>query len=410
MIWLRNLYATTIAPLKVVLAAICLCSLNAGQVYSASPERQASQRDSDWLPTLQIRTLLSGNTLTALNDSSTARWWAFFLEDGALSWVNDRGVTQFGIWYVAQDRLCQVWLATGQECWSIRSTGKVVRFDDGVTGESVKAAVLQAGDTKRLGDSIAAETYEALEELQASDPALAEGGDSSVLPGENESSNGGTTPKPIKIRIVHPDAEGTDQLISALEGVQLAAANEHADMIWDVIRGEIATNQAVIAYPRTSEPSEVQLVIDASHLFGQIQELGSERAGGLSLRIRPEEDSYKSGESIELVLVGHAFPYAILFNIGPYGEVDVVYPVDADFIGEDAEWPRLAPSSPFFVSAVAGPPYGANLVVGLVGSSEPRTLLRTLEFGGGPAGIAAFLKALRETEGQVAVASFGIRR
>jgi hypothetical protein len=124
----------------------------------------------------------------------------------------------------------------------------------------------------------------------------------------------------------------------------------------------------------------------------------------------PQQDSYRAGETINLTLRGYESQHALLFNISPYSEIDVVYPVETDFVGDGTVWPRLILGSPLSISVVAGPPFGANLVVGLVSSSEPQRLLKTLKSGGGPAGIIAFLKVLRETEGQVVVSRFHIER
>jgi hypothetical protein len=271
------------------------------------------------------------------------------------------------------------------------------------------------GDSQNLRTNVTPEVYEALQELRESRSEFAvvgggegELGRSKAVATDKAAAESG--PKPIRLRIIHPDAEASDNLIGELSGVQLAAANEIADLVWDVVRGEITKDHEIIAYPRTSEPSEVQLVIDASHLIDDIKDLGSQRANGLSLQLAPQQDSYRSGESINLMLRGHDSQHALLFNVGPYGEIDVVYPVETDFIGDGAVWPRLVPGSPFSISAVAGPPFGANLVVGVVSSSELRVLLKTLKSGGGPGGIAAFLKVLREIEGQVAVSSFRIQR
>ena len=101
---------------------------------AAETEPQESPRHPDWLYAQDIEVLLSGNTITALSKSGSSRWWTLYLEDGVLSWVNDRGRKTYGVWYIAQDRLCEVWLSSQENCWGIRTTGKAVRYDDPFTG------------------------------------------------------------------------------------------------------------------------------------------------------------------------------------------------------------------------------------------------------------------------------------
>ncbi len=399
----------------VFLLMVTLSSQTVGPSYAAEAEPQEPQRHPDWLYTQDIKALLSGNTVTSMNDGGSYRWWKLYLEDGVLSWVNDRGKTAFGTWHIAQDRLCEVWLSTQERCSGIRIAGKAIRFDDPFTGQPNSAAVLQPGDSKNLRANVTSEVYEALQELRESRSGLAVVGGGEGELGRSEANATGKTaaeigPKPLKMRIIHPDAEAPDNLIGALSGVQLAAVNEIADLVWNVVKGEIVKDNEIVAYPRTREPSEVQLVIDAWHLIADIEDLGSRRNSGLSLQMTPQQDSYRAGETINLTLRDYESQHALLFNISPYGEIDVVYPVETDFVGDGKVWPRLILGSPLSISAVAGPPFGANLVVGVVSSAEPRVLFKTLKSGGGPAGITAFLKVLRETEGQVAVSRFHIER
>lgn len=399
-------------------ALLLMASAHSQDLNSAETDKSGSQKTPahpDWLSTQDIKSLLSGNTITALSDSGSSRWWTFYLEDGSMYWVNDLGKNAFGIWYIAQDQLCEVWKKGEEKCWSIRFTGKVVRFDDSFTGKPYAAAVLQTGDSRNLRAKVTPEIQEALRELRESglSSAVIEGDPVSVArleTGTIDATGERRDRKPLKLRIVHPDVETANDLIEALSGVELAGANERADLVWDVIRGEIARDDGIIAYPRTDEPSEIQLVVAASNLIDDIKELGLERADGLSLQILPEQEFYKAGETITLTLSNFEGEHALLFNVGPYGDIDIIYPIETDFGGDDAAWPRISSARPLSISAVAGPPFGENLVVGVVSSAEPRVLLKTLRYGGGPAGISAFLKALRETEGQIDTSSFRIHR
>jgi hypothetical protein len=392
-----------------------LSSQTVGPSYAAEAEPQEPPRHPDWLYADDIKALLTGNTITSMSKNGSSRWWKLYLEDGVLSWVNDRGKTAFGTWHIAQDRLCEAWLSSQEKCWGIRITGKAVRYDDPFTGRPYSAAVLQLGDSKNLRTNVTSEVYESLQEPGDSQSELAVvGGGEGELERSEVAANNPTAvepgSRPLKMRIIHPDPETSENLFGALSGVQLAAANELADLVWNVVKGEIVKDNEIVAYPRTREPSEVQLVIDAWHLIADIEDLGSQRNGGLSFQMTPQQDSYRAGETINLTLRDYEFQHALLFNISPYGEIDVVYPVETDFVGDGTVWPRLILGSPLSISAVAGPPFGANLVVGVVSSAEPRVLLKTLKSGGGPAGITAFLKVLRETEGQVAVSRFHIER
>jgi len=399
-------------PALPVLIMVSLGLLTLGELHSAHTSATGQVRHPEWLLARDIETLLSENTLTSLNSSSSVRWWSFYLEDGTVSWINDQGKTGFGFWHISQDLLCEVWKPGEEKCWGIRFTGKVVRFDDPFTGQPYSASVLQMGDTKDLRAKVTPEVRESLQKLREPGPPLvALESDTGAVAGlemETSEAIGEGPGQPLKMRIVHPDSAIANQLIEELSGVQLAAANERADLIWDVVRGEVARDQEIIAYPRTDEPGEVQLVVDASLLIDHMKEMATDRANGLLLQMTPEQDSYGAGETITLVLANMDGMHALLFNVGPFGDIDILYPVQTDFVGDG--WPQISSTRPLSMSTVAGSPFGENLVVGVVSADEPRVLLKTLQFGGGPAGISAFLKALRETEGQLAVLSFKIHR
>jgi hypothetical protein len=320
------------------------------------------------------------------------------------------GQTDFGAWYIAQELFCEVWLTIPDRCWGVRFTGKVVRFDEVGTGKPYGAAVLEDGDSEDLKGELTEEIYAALRKLRPSQSAFT-GGEATTPPaGPAADIAGAATPKTLKLQILHPDAEAAGQLIAALDGVRLATANERADLVWDVVRGEVSRDQTAIAYPRTEEPGEVQLVVNASRLSDDIEDLEAEQADGLSVDLTPRQESYRSGDTVTLALAGHTAEYALVFNLGPYGDIDVIYPVEADFVNGGADWPRLTGGRPLSIAAAVGPPYGANLVVGVVSGSEPTVLLKTLLSGGGPAGLNAFLKALKDVDGQMAAASFRIER
>jgi hypothetical protein len=59
----------------VFLLMVTLSSQTVGPSYAAEAEPQEPQRHPDWLYTQDIKALLSGNTVTSMNDGGSYRWW-----------------------------------------------------------------------------------------------------------------------------------------------------------------------------------------------------------------------------------------------------------------------------------------------------------------------------------------------
>ncbi len=370
----------------------------------------------DWLEAPAVKELLTGNTITALAESGRFRWWIHYRDDRLLLWKNDFGKEERGEWSVNRNgRYCVAWQSGFQQCWRLRHTGKVVRFDNPESGRPGLAAVLQAGDSRGMAAGMAPEAYQATlaaPRPEASDAGAASAVGSAETPADELRPIRTVTEEPpfLTLRVVHRDPEAPAVLMEGLTGVRLAAANEPADLIWDVPKHEIGDDRRIIAYLRTNETTEVQMVIDRRRFVEALQEMTGGRPESLAIQLEPQRETYHAGDEISLSITGRSFGHNILFNIGPYGRVDMIYPVDSDFTAGGAGWPRVAPGLPFSVSAVAGAPLGANLVVAVSAPSEPQVLLKTLKSGGGPAGLAAFLKAIDETDGQLAIAKLYIER
>lgn len=401
---------------RVAFQLVGLCLLCASHSYAASlsPTEGALADHPDWLPATEVRKLLTGNTITALNESSSSRWWIHYRDRGYLLWENDFGEQERGLWSVDPDgRYCVAWESGFQQCWRLRYAGEVVRFDNPQTGKAHRAAVLQSGDTQDLAGGMTPEAYAALSAAPTQQATLppGEGGDAAA---DDDSAGGLVTfteaPPSLSLRVLHDDPQEALVLMDGLAGVRLAEANERADLTWDVPRSEIGDADKTLAYLRTNAPSEVQLVVDRRLFVADLETVQNEKPGDLAIRLRPARDAYRAGEQVALDVTGRAFAYNLLFNLGPYGSVDLLYPVESDLSAEGSAWPRVAPTQPFSLSAVAGAPFGANLVIAVSSPEPPAVLLKTLRRGGGPAGLRAYLKAIKDTGGELAIAELFIVR
>ena len=151
----------------------------------------------------------------------------------------------------------------------------------------------------------------------------------------------------------------------------------------------------------------MQAVVDRWLLLKDIQRMSVDRSHGLFLEVRPVRSSHSAGEEIVLSLSGHSFEHSILFNIGPNGGIDIIYPTRTDFRRGEAIWPTLPPGLPLALGLVAGPPFGVNHVVAVSSPSAPEELLQLLRRAASQSGariaMGDITNALGTVEGQMTV-------
>lgn len=387
----------------------------------------AGERDSeapDWLPAHKVRELLVGNTITAMSRNDAYRWWTHYHSDEVLSWRNDRGRTDFGYWHVALDgTYCVEWESGSKGCMRVRHSGVVVRFHHLLTGKERFAAVLRTGDPQDLKADVEAAVDSSLAAalVVSSKADRADAGQS--VPPETESAEAKEAPQAgpttqtaalsagpaLRIAVVGVDSGQEDGLLAPLQGVEAAEPGALADLVWNRPQKTVRKSGLAVAYLTSDRADELQPIVDRWRLVQQINHMMVDRSRGMALQKRPPKTAHRVGEALTISLSGHRFKDVLLFNIGPNGARDLIYPISTDFQTDDGPWPGLPPGLPLSIPVVATPPFGTNHLVAVASPNPPEAVLRGVQDVTGPAGDQALLEALKALDGQITLMALTVQ-
>ena len=149
-----------------------------------------------------------------------------------------------------------------------------------------------------------------------------------------------------------------------LNGVQVVAAEDSPDLIWD------AETQQVVTAMGDVTASGVDLVA-LSAVIGKweaVREIGALSArASLRLRVHPNDGVHRNGGLIEVEIDGLRHPRLTLIGLSGTGIVHYLYPRPAD----PAE---VAAGRPFRLKLKVTPPFGADHVVAMSAASPLNTL------------------------------------
>ena len=207
---------------------------------------------------------------------------------------------------------------------------------------------------------------------------------------------------PLSLEILAVSPEQARALADRLHGITLAPPRTPADLTWDVARGELRNGfQDVLVfagaptqpsaettrdYHRVSpaggtpgagvtapaaggEPSlsRIQAAIDKEALANWLVALTDRQP--LGLRLAPRDGVQHGGDHATLSIGDTAPPpHLVVVNLGPTGNVNLIYPVAGDP-------PTLPSGQPYRLDLTASPPFGAEHFVAFA-SVRPLDALR----------------------------------
>jgi hypothetical protein len=201
-----------------------------------------------------------------------------------------------------------------------------------------------------------------------------------------------SSPPPLSLEILGVGPDGARSLVGRLRGITLAAPNTPADLTWDVGRGQLRNQfqdvliftaaapggeiirdyhrvgAASAAAPAENSPeslARIQAAIDKEALAGWLVALADRQP--LSLRLSPKDALQHGGDHAVLSVADAAYPNLTLVNIGPTGNINLIYPLPGD--QQD-----LTSSRPFRLDLTASAPFGAEHFIAFV-SAQPLTAL-----------------------------------
>ncbi len=238
---------------------------------------------------------------------------------------------------------------------------------------------------------------------RASRPVITRG-NGGPLPDANPAPPIRLTPLPsVRVHLINTGGNDAASTLGRLRRAQRVPARDAADLIWDLLVGEIilATGEVVAqvqpaqrarerrGFARTGavgssssasvdpvpaagvDYRQVQTVIDKWALNARLVEASETRS--LRLRTEPDNRTYRGGERLTFVAGGHRQPYFTLFNLSADGTLNFLYPLasynDPLTIPDGRDFPlELEPE----------PPYGGDHFVAIASSQPLQTLHREL--------------------------------
>lgn len=230
----------------------------------------------------------------------------------------------------------------------------------------------------------------------------------------------------LSLRLINADEESIKawRRNALPEGVTLVG-DSHADLIWDVSRGEVLNGLSdLVAYVGKNRPNRggatgsptrgfgrlgqaavtsaappvhlatlegrsedwklVHGVIDKWRLVLALRELGI--SGGLNLSLSPGDQYYRKGDKATVTVTGMRHPYFALFNLTSVGTVEILYP-------QAGESPAV-PQGQFTLPLVVQPPYGADHFIALSADTPLKKVLDGLARSGAEPSAREFARLL----------------
>jgi hypothetical protein len=401
----KKLVATT----SLVYLSAALASWLIAQPRAVHAQDKLKSPQNECMNVEQANAVIAGNTING-GEIGYRQWWVHYFQDGLMIFRSDAGKKDFGFWEIKQNgQFCRSWGIKSPSCWYLRLTGIVLRLDTDCGAEATSVihsqgnsqnmdrenTVIAARKIAKRFAGIPTKTQQSMEILKplmsmvspATDPARTELAVSEVP--ENP------TPATIKVAF----RQGNDDVVvNALDGISGGSASldgVEADLIWDGRQGTIRDKKGtLIAEMSTYDRKLLQDVVYRSSFIATISRTQAYGAGDFYLRLRPAANSYRPSQQVSLVSSGHRYENILLFNVGPTGEIDLIFPLRLDFRKTVAPWPSLPPQLGLSIELVMTAPFGSNALIALASDDPPDAVLIALQNDPNIASDSAFLKAL----------------
>jgi len=175
----------------------------------------------------------------------------------------------------------------------------------------------------------------------------------------------------LVLHIAHAGKVDTAGLKASLQGVQIAAKPEAADLIWDAKKRRVFNDMG----DPVAEDVDITLLSGVAAKWRFLPRLKQRvLENPLDIALSPSDARHRAGAVIRFEVDRLPYPYLTIFNLASEGTVQFLYPLPGDR-------ERFDPGAPWRLDLRVRPPFGADHLV-MIASAEPlRTLHRRITTG-----------------------------
>jgi len=203
---------------------------------------------------------------------------------------------------------------------------------------------------------------------------------------------------PLTLEILNTTKVSPSDLVKDLHNVILAKDGQAADLTWDVSQGKLRNQmQDTLIFPnagsgeKPSAPAEeatrdyrrvtsserdaksdiprIQSAIDKRSLALWLAKLSESQP--LSIALNPKDTLQHKNDHADLTISGNNYPFLTVVNIGPSGNINLIYPVQ----GDPLEIPK---GKPYKLELTADEPFGSEHFVGIASDKALTTFHKGL--------------------------------
>lgn len=222
------------------------------------------------------------------------------------------------------------------------------------------------------------------------------GRDADALPFASNKMTGGNEDTELA-RIGVWVSGGSTSLLNEVPGAIAATSARTADLLWDKARGQVLNNalgDVLAEQPAGRSPqSFIAGVTDKWRALRELKLMSAAQPLAISIGPRGEGALYSGGQ-VEVAVAQRSNPalkYLTLINLAGDGTVQWLFP--SSDVGTEAG-PLPASARPGFATKV-GPPYGADHVIAIATTNDPRDLRQQLRVLDGQLAATSALTIIR---------------